>query len=330
MLRLAVLGGLFAAASATASSPLEYYFTADTVNNVTTEHGCTVSRWNGIDPQGVVAQAWFASVVCPDGAQWTETGFPRAPISIYVWDGAVTVAEETLNLTSSFIWVGAGFATTVTIKGKAVVHGGPFHLHPGKGAQFTSSYSAPKYRLYDAADAIANRLNASFVHDPHQRDGDEDSNCLDFVYASRTRVDPPAVTVLACNTSGSWVSNHFHPWGATYIPLSGDACFNTDKQHCIGPGAARWTSPLLRYSESFTPPKDEPSVEAKRVIAAAGFGSTLPACDKPIIMGVTNFDPAHEPEGTPNFDDIPTEGMMMAVRPPTIASSLLQWPSTAH
>jgi len=45
---------------------------------------------------------------------------------------------------------------------------------------------------------------------------------MDFVYASRTRVDPPAVTVLACNKSGSWVNNHFHPWGATYIPLSGE------------------------------------------------------------------------------------------------------------
>jgi len=306
---------------------LEHYFDADTVSNVTTEHGCKVSRWDGQDPQGVVAPAYFASVECPDGEQWTGTGFPRAPISIYVWDGAVTVAGESVNLTSSFIWVGAGFSTEVVIKGRAVVHGGEFKLIPGKGAQFTSSYDAPKYRLYDAADAINNRLNASLVHDPHQRDGDQDSNCMDFVFASRTRVDPPAVTVLACNTSGSWVSDHFHPWGATYIPLSGNACFNTPDQHCIGPGAARWTSPLLRYSESFTPPTEEPTAETKRVIAAAGFGTRYPACDKPIIMPVTNFDPAHEPEGTPNFDDIPTEGMMMAVRPPTIATSLLHWPS---
>ena len=33
------------------------------------------------------------------------------------------------------------------------------------------------------ADAIANRNDASFTHDPHQRDGDLDSNCMDFVCA---------------------------------------------------------------------------------------------------------------------------------------------------
>ena len=36
----------------------------------------------------------------------------------------------------------------------------------------------------------------AFAHDPHQRNGDLGSNCKDFVYASRTRVDPPAVVRL--------------------------------------------------------------------------------------------------------------------------------------
>lgn len=99
------------------------------------------------------------------------------------------------------------------------------------------------------------------------------------------------------------------------------ACFNTPTQNCIGPGYARWTSPLLRYNESFTLPTSAPSTEAARVIAAAGFGSKLPGCARPIIMPVTNFDPAHDPEGTPNFKDIPSG--VMAVRPPTIQTTLL-------
>jgi len=148
----------------------------------------------------------------------------------------VTVNADSVNMTSSFIWLQAGYSASITISGKAVVHGGEFKLNKPPGAQFTSSYGAIKYRVYSAADAIANRNNATFEPDPHQRDGDLDSNCFDFVYASRTRVDPPAVTVLACNSTGSWVSDHFHPWGATYIPLSGDACFNTPDQHCISPG----------------------------------------------------------------------------------------------
>ena len=106
--------------------------------------------------------------------------------------------------------------------------------------------------------------------------------------------------VLACNASGSWVPNHFHPWGATYIPLSGSACFNTPEDYtkpdgpwvtqCVKPGEARWTSPLLRYNESFSPPTEAPTAAALRVIALAGFGDS---CPRPIIMPVTNFDPAH-------------------------------------
>ena len=134
----------------------------------------------------------------------------------------------------------------------------------------------------------------SKVHDPHQRDGQEGSNCMDMVWSSLTRVDPPAVTVLACNKSGSYVLDHFHPWGATYIPLAGIACFNTPYQRCIGPGAARWTSPLLRYNESFSVPTDPTSAGAAKLIAAAGFGES---CPHPVIMPVTNFDPDHQPEG---------------------------------
>ena len=65
--------------------------------------------------------------------------------------------------------------------------------------------------------------------------------------------------------------------GATYIPLAGIACFNTPHQRCIGPGAARWTSPLLRYNESFSVPTDPTSAGAARLIAAAGFGDSQ--CD---------------------------------------------------
>ncbi len=328
---------------ATQHSPLEHYFTEANVHATQLEHGCTVRRWEGgafaRDPQGVVAPPYFASVDCPDGAAWSTggAGFPVDPVSIYVWDGSVASDDHVVDLTSSFIWLNAGYSSTVTITGKAVVYGGQFRFRRSAGGaggrtspQFTSSYDAPEMRVYDAADAVSGVNNASFAHDPHQRDGDPDSNCFDFVYASRTRVDPPAVTVLACNASGSFVRDHFHPWGATYIPLSGTACFLTlGEEHCIAPGAARWTSPLLRYNETFAPAREAPTAAARRVISLAGFGTTLPACDRPVIMPVTNFDPEHDPEGTPNFVDVPQPGVPMVVRPPTIRTQLLAWPDGA-
>ena len=88
------------------ANELEHYFTPDTVSTNVTEHGCQahrnrvekltqdhpirqVSRWDGQDPTGVTAAAHFASVICPEGAVWSTTGFPRAAVSIYVWDGEV-------------------------------------------------------------------------------------------------------------------------------------------------------------------------------------------------------------------------------------------------
>ena len=308
-------------------SDLEHYFIASNVASTATEQGCVITRWTGGDPAGIIAPPAFASIVCPTGSAWTTTGWPSQAISLYCWDGSIDVNGTLISTMSSFIWLQLGASVTITIHGKAIALGGDFNFTAPPGPQFTSSYNAPLMRVYDVADAVANKNSATLAHDPHQRNGDADSNCFDFVYSSTTRVDPPAVTVLACNSSGSWVPDHFHPWGATYIPFSGSACFNTPKQHCVDPGNARWTSPLLRYSESFTPPTETPSKSALAVVSAAGFGTKLPACPAPIIMGVTNFDPAHDPEGVPNFVDIPDPTRpMFVVRPPTIRVEGLAWP----
>ena len=84
----------------------------------------------------------------------------------------------------------------------------------------------------------------------------------------------------------------------------------------------------MRYNESFSPPTTKPSQAAIGVISAAGFGSKLPPCDAPIIMAVTNFDPAHKPEGTPNFVDIPDPEAPFIVRPPTIRTVAMRWPTS--
>ena len=45
----------------------------------------------------------------------------------------------------------------------------------------------------------------------------------------------------------------------------------------------------------------------------------------PTAVLQTNFDPAHAPEGVPNFVDIPEE--MMVVRPPTIQATVVRRPA---
>ena len=45
----------------------------------------------------------------------------------------------------------------------------------------------------------------------------------------------------------------------------------------------------------------------------------------PTAVLQTNFDPAHVPEGVPNFVDIP--GEMMVVRPPTIQATVVRRPA---
>ena len=231
MLLAAALACVALGAAPVSEPALEHYFTEGTVSAVATESGCRVMRWDGRDASGITDWPHFATVECAAGQVWRASGWPSEAVSIYVWDGEVTVNGQTLSTVASLVWLQAGFAAAVEVRGKAVAYGGAFRFNPGPGAQFPSSYDAPTHRFYRVEDAVATagagRANASMQHDPHQRDGEDGSNCWDFVWSSLTRVDPPAITVIGCNQSGSWVGDHFHPWGATYIPLSGTACFHT-------------------------------------------------------------------------------------------------------
>jgi len=98
------------------------------------------------------------------------------------------------------------------------------------------------------------------------------------------------------------VWSHFHPFGALYIPLSGEICFASKDVICVGPGTARWTSANLMYYEYFR------KINTTNVYADAvrDLGK-VPAdrCQFPNLFAVTNFDGSSRPAGVPNFDDWP-------------------------
>merc|ERR1711988_895863 len=129
---------------------------------------------------------------------------------------------------------------------------------------------------------------------------------MDFVFGSRTHVDPPSVVVLNCAPSsspeGNFVWSHFHPFGALYIPFSGEICFSTKDVVCVAPGTARWTSANLMYYEFFRKINvTNAGAEAVRDLAMV----PPEKCQYPNVFAVTNFDGNAVPPGVPNFRDWP-------------------------
>jgi len=204
-------------------------------------------------------------------------------------------------------WVAVGAHADLEIAGNAYIAGAKFELDPSlREDEFTSAFSGPKFRPYSLADAVANRHNASLQHDPHICNGSSPSK--DFVFGSRYgHVDPPSVTVLNCAPSstpeGNFVWSHFHPFGALYLPLSGEICFATKDVVCASPGIARWTSANLQYYEYFRKINETNSgADAVRDIA----GVPAAQCQYPNVFAVTNFDGFGGRPGVPNFDDWPS------------------------
>ena len=128
-------------------------------------------------------------------------------------------------------------------KAAAYVVGNKFLLDAsGVENVFTSSWAGPTVklnRLQDAVDGIGTSLVGD---DPAICNGTSLSR--DFLFGSRFGMDPPVVTVANCaegsDASSNFVWSHFHPYGAVYLPFSGEICFVSDKELCAMPGTARW------------------------------------------------------------------------------------------
>lgn len=204
-------------------------------------------------------------------------------------------------------WVAPGAHADLEVVGSAYVAGAKFELDASaESSTFTSAFEGPKFRNYTLADAMKGHQNAQFHHDPHICNGSSDSK--DFAFGSQTHVDPPSVVVLNCAPSstpeGNFVWSHFHPFGALYIPFSGEICFATKDVVCSSPGTPRWTSANLLYYEFFRKINNtDADADAVRNIA----GVPADKCKYPVVFAVTNFDGLHGPggAGVPNFADWP-------------------------
>eukprot|EP00756_Hemistasia_phaeocysticola_P015340 Hpha_TRINITY_DN15406_c0_g2::TRINITY_DN15406_c0_g2_i3::g.172895::m.172895 len=294
------------------SVPRQYFYTKD--HGVgTQEQGCSVMRWEGMDVLGSAGYPAVATVRCPHGATHKATGVAAVgPLHIYLGDGRLTVNNKTLSLVGSSYWINAGARAEVEISGFAYIVGAPYELAPGREAYFSRAYGeAPVTRAYDVSDAIRGVNNATILHDIHINNGSTDNNCKDIAWrASTPHTDPAAVTVVNCAEGISTVAEHYHPMGALYIPYSGEICFNVSSASnlrsvkCIDPGFPRWTSPMLRYAETFTNDGtgSTPGGVAELV---ANTGPWSPTCPFPTVFSVTHFDVWGGSAGVPNFEDDP-------------------------
>eukprot|EP01060_Flectonema_neradi_P007315 TRINITY_DN15083_c0_g1_i1.p1 TRINITY_DN15083_c0_g1~~TRINITY_DN15083_c0_g1_i1.p1 ORF type:complete len:352 (+),score=77.73 TRINITY_DN15083_c0_g1_i1:58-1056(+) len=296
--------------------PKQYFFTSENTVKSGVEQGCQVNRWNGVDPMGSVGIPWLTTIDCPEGATHKSSGHTTAgAIQIYLGNGSMTVNNRNLAITGSSAWIQAGADATVEISGFAYAVGAEYNLQAGKPIYFTNAYGiAPVIRYYDVQDAIDNK-NATILHDIHINNGSDDNNCKDISWkASTEHTDPSSITVINCYNGKSFVSDHYHPMGALYIPYSGSICFLVDgKDRCITKGFPRWTSPILRYSESFTPETTSPSSGVADLVTRTGPWKET--CNHPVVFSVTHFDLWSDSAGVPQFGDNPAaHGSQIAFR----------------
>jgi hypothetical protein len=249
---------------------------------------------------------YATKIACDHGRHFASSGIVReGAFQIWLSEGELVFNGEKVTMMGSSFWANDGAVVNISLTGKAWIVGAPFQLdNRGHENVFTASYAAPQVRKYDMLDAKHGIGHASLGHDEHIMNGSSPS--MDFVFGSRSNVDPPVVTVLNCANGSTpetnFVWSHFHPFGAVYIPMSGSVCFSTDQTICAVPGEARWTSPLLQYYEWFQKPAAS-SASAESVRELAGVKPEV--CDRPIVFAVTNFDAAAKQAGVPNFIDWP-------------------------
>lgn len=264
-----------------------------------------MTSWDGTDSDGMSGPPWVSYINCSEGASYKVRGAAvHGDFQIWVHNGKVALNGQLLSHMGESFWVALGASADLEVEGTAYVAGAKFELDTSKSTVFTSSYAGPTFRNYSLADAKANRGQSKLQADPHICNGSSPS--MDFVFGSRTHVDPPSVAVLNCapssNPEENFVWSHFHPYGALYLPMSGEICFSTDKVVCASPGTARWTSANLQYYEYFR----KINVTNKAADTVRDIAGVSPSkCQYPNVFAVTNFDGFTLPTGVPNFDDWP-------------------------
>lgn len=288
------------------STPWQKVYDAKTADSRVQHRGCVVTSWDGMDSDGMSGPPWVSYINCTAGASYKVRGVNvHGDFQIWVHDGRVALNGQVLSQMGESFWVALGATADLEVKGTAYVAGSKFELDTSEdGIVFTSSYVGPKFRNYSYVDAKANRSNSKLVADIHICNGSSPS--MDFVFGSHTQVDPPSVSVLNCapasNPEGNFVWSHFHPYGALYLPFSGEICFATNDVVCAGPGTARWTSANLQYYEFFR----KINVTNKAADTVRDIAGVPPSkCQYPNLFAVTNFDGYSIPTGVPNFDDWP-------------------------
>lgn len=283
-------------------------FVYDVASSTSVEHhgrDCVVRAWDGVDSDGMSGPPWVTYVNCSRSAPYKTQGVAvHGDIQVWLHYGVVTLNGETIEFTGESFWIAAGAFANLEIAGSAYIAGAKFALERTPRAVFTSAFMGPQTRNYRYADAVESNANASLQHDGHICNGSSPSK--DFVFGSRTGVDPPSVAVLNCAAGSSpetnFVWSHFHPFGALYMPLSGEICFATKDVVCVGPGTARWTSANLQYYEYFRKINEtNDAADTVRDIAKVPASQ----CQYPNLFAVTNFDGALVPAGVPNFGDWP-------------------------
>ena len=328
-------------------APLQYFYDETTMTQqLKWSNGCAVKVWRPIsaDPLGMTAPPFVTTVGCEDDEAWSATGaLPVGGGAVMIYNtgggGGVLVNGENLTALGDAYWAQDSSAIDISLSpgSHIVAVGGDFERAFDDDTRRTAaqvisgSYAGPTARSYMIKDALAGARTGRNVNDTHINEGR--ASARDLTWASRTGVEPAHLVVLNCQND-TWVRDHVHPFGALYVPLTGRICFDVaGDARCVAPGEPRWTSPLLRYPETFhVAPQGQPDVaatEAKALVddafARAGMVCEL---DAPITFAVTNFDAGSGDAGVPNFDYVPDPSRPMTVHSTQVRSVTLDWPDS--
>jgi hypothetical protein len=288
------------------NTPWQKVYDPESATSTVRHGGCVVTSWDGMDSDGMSGPPWVSYINCTAGSSYKTRGVAiHGDFQVWLHYGTLHLNGQTLSHMGESFWIAPGAAADLEVAGSAYVAGSKFELMPiADSVVFTSSYTGSRFRNYSYADAVAKRNSALLQHDDHICNGSSPS--MDFVFGSQTKVDPPGVAVLNCapasNPHENFVWSHFHPFGALYMPFSGEICFATTEVLCARPGVARWTSANLMYYEFFRK-INETNANADAVRDIAGVPPSK--CQYPNLFAVTNFDGFNPPTGVPNFDDWP-------------------------
>lgn len=297
--------------------PAQFFYDDSTVDEArVADGGCALRLWNrGLDDYGIAGPPNVATIDCGPNATFARAGVAvRGHLHFYLRHGRAAFDGAALVVMGDAFWLDDGAFVDMAVEANTFLYvvGGQFALAPHKNASSTvsSAYRAPRKRAYLASDALAGANGGSVGPDRHIGNGSTPS--LDVVFSKGpSGVDPPVITVINCaydvDPALSYVWYHLHPAGATYLPFTGEICFWTDAERCASPGTPRWTAPNLFYYESFAPSADAPSAAAAAALVRAAYGANGTAaaeCARPIVFGVTNFDP-DDGAGQPDFDSAP-------------------------